>query len=680
MERLTEHALEFDKVKSYLAQLTYSALGRAQVDVLSAVTEKSVIERQLSEVNELKDIRALHRPLPIEGFHDIRESLLRSRVENSILAPTELRQIYDTLRAGRSIKKCMKAIEAPDYGLIRKKVERLIVIEDVEKAIFRSVDEEGEILDSASPTLKQIRKELRLAKEKIQTWLQNFLQRPTYQSVIQDQVITLRQNRYVIPIKASSRGKVKGIVHDQSSSGVTVFIEPLETVELNNRIASLAAEEQQEIQRVLLELTALIREHRVEIEETVVGLGELDFINAKTKLSERWGCQQPNMTGRRVLNLMQARHPLLLRQHEQDREHVIPIDIRLDEQTSTLLITGPNTGGKTVSLKTVGLLTLMVQAGLHIPVVKDSEVCVFDTIFADIGDLQSIEQNLSTFSSHIQHIVRVLDQVNDRSLVLLDELGAGTDPAEGASLGIAILEFLDGVNAKCIATTHHDALKSYAYTHPRTINACVEFDVNTLSPTYHLLFGVPGKSNAFVIAERLGVPEHIIRRAQSLMGEDVLRVDQLIRKLTSDSEEIDRKKVEIEARHKGVLRLEKETDKLLAAAENERQAILDRALEEAKTIVEQAVQQSQEVLRTLPAQSREKGKEQVKTLHREAADIRKKLKKTQTTQVPESSQPQEQKITAGAKVRISGFEQIGSVLQLSKDGQQAGNSGWHDAA
>jgi len=674
MEHYTEQALEFDKVTAYLAQLTISPLGRAQASTLTAMTDTAVIERQLAEVSELKDIRALHGPLPLDGFHDIRESLLRARIENSILAPLELRQIYETLRVARAVKKCMAGIDSPDYGLIRGKVERLIIVADVERAIGRSIDEEKEILDSASPKLKQLRRELRQAREKIQSWLQNFLQRATYQSVIQDQVITLRQNRYVIPIKASSRGKVKGIIHDQSASGVTVFIEPLETVELNNRVASLASGEKQEIRRILQELTTLVREHRFEIEETVIGLGELDFINGKTKLSEQWGCQPPKITDRRMLNLLQARHPLLLLQHDQDRASVIPIDLRLDEQTNTLLITGPNTGGKTVSLKTVGLLTLMVQAGLHIPAAKDSETCVFETIFADIGDQQSIEQSLSTFSSHIQHIVNVLGNVTERSLVLLDELGAGTDPAEGAALGIAILKHLDTVRAKCIATTHHDALKSYAYTHPRTINACVEFDVNTLSPTYRLLFGVPGKSNAFIIAERLGVPEHIIQRARALMGQDVLRVDELIRKLTSDSEEIERKKSETEARHRGVLRLEKETDKLLAAAEKEREDILERALKEAKKIVDQAIKQSQDVLRTLPASTREEGKTQLKTLHKETSELQRKLHRRKppgTEDEPGSEVTAGGVIKPGTKVRLAGFEQTGTVLTLSKDGRQA---------
>ncbi len=370
--------------------------------------------------------------------------------------------------------------------------------------------------------------------------------------------------------------------------------------------------------------------------------------------------------------LRQARHPLLLMQNEDDSSTVIPIELPLGEEYSTLLITGPNTGGKTVSLKTVGLLALMTQAGLHIPAAKDSELCVFDKIFADIGDRQSIEQSLSTFSSHVKHIVRILEQVTERSLVLLDELGAGTDPAEGASLGISILEYLDAKDAKCLATTHHDALKSYAYTQPRTLNACVEFDVNSLSPTYHLLVGVPGKSNAFIIAERLGVPAHIIQRAQSLMGEDLLQVDHLIRKLTQDSEELERTKSEADAKYRGVLRLEKETDKLMNAAERERREILDKALEQAKKVVDDAIRQSQEILRTLPAAGREQGREWVKTLHREATDIRKKLKKTRTKASPESTPPQkQQQIAIGAKVRVTGFEQIGSVLQLSKDEKQA---------
>ncbi|MCP4396875.1 MAG: endonuclease MutS2 [bacterium] len=671
MEFLTEQALEFDKVKAYLAQFALSIIGKEQVEALTPVADREQIETWLSEVSELKEIRALHGHLPLEGLGDIRGALTRSRVDGAILDPLKLRQVYEVLRSGRTVKKFILELEEADYPRLLKKVAPIGFIDPLERAISRSVDEEGEILDGASQKLKHIRKELRMVKEKIQGWLQKFLQRQEYQSVIQDQVITLRHNRYVIPVKAASKGKVKGIVHDQSSSGVTVFIEPLETVELNNRIASLDAEEKEEIRRVLLELSAQVGEHRFEIEETTIVLGELDFINAKSRLSERWDCRQPALNDRKRLMLRQTRHPLLLMQNENDLSAVIPLDLPLGEEYSTLLITGPNTGGKTVSLKTVGLLALMTQSGLHIPAAKDSELCVFDKIFADIGDRQSIEQSLSTFSSHVKHIVRILGQVTERSLVLLDELGAGTDPAEGASLGISILEYLDAKDAKCLATTHHDALKSYAYTQPRTLNACVEFDVNSLSPTYHLLVGVPGKSNAFIIAERLGVPAHIIQRAQSLMGEDLLQVDHLIRKLTQDSEELERTKSEADAKYRGVLRLEKETDTLMDGAERERQEILEKALEEAKTIVDDAIRQSQEVLRSLPVTSRERGRENVKTLQRKATGIRKKLKNTRAAVSPEPAPSHMQKITIGAKVRVTGFEQIGSVLQLSKDGKQA---------
>jgi DNA mismatch repair protein MutS2 len=670
MDSLTQQTLEFDKVKSYLAQLTCSALGTTYIDSLTSITDPSKIDIWLSEVSELKEIRALYGHLPVEGIHDIQKSLSHARIEGAILPPIELRHIYETLRAGRATKKFIADIEPPIYPNIQEKVEGISFLDAVESAIRQAIDEEGEILDGASQKLKRIRKELRQVREKIQTWLQNFLQRQDYQSIIQDQVITRRRDRYVIPIKASSRGKIKGIVHDQSASGVTVFIEPLETVELNNRIALLEAEEKEEIRKILLELTDLIREHLPPIQESVSILGELDFINAKARLSEKWKCSQPKLSQDRCISLLRARHPLLLVQHEYGPEHVVPIDVHVDESYTTVLITGPNTGGKTVSLKTIGLLALMVQAGMHIPVDPDSEISVFENIYADIGDQQSIEQNLSTFSSHISHIVDILKNANNRSLILLDELGAGTDPAEGASLGIAILEYLDQLEATCIATTHHDALKSYAYTHPRTMNACVEFDVNTLSPTYRLLFGLPGKSNAYIIAERLGLPRHIIQRAKELMGEDLHKVHYLIQKLTTDSEEIEKKKAEIDARMRGVSRLEKETDRLLALAEQERQDMLNKALEEAKLIVDQALHRSQEVLAKLPALTREEGKKLLKILHKEATTVKQRIAQTKKVdETPPLFSPSE--LIKGQQVQLAGIGQTGTLLDISKDGKQA---------
>ncbi len=670
MEQLTERALEFEKVKAYLEQFACSSLGAAHIAEMSPSADYTAVETWQAETSEVKELRALHGALPIRGFSDLREMLAQARVEGTILEPLDVWQIYKTLKTGRAMTKYLADIEPPAYPLLRAKVEKICLVAPLEQAIFRSVDEEGEILDGASPKLKQIRKDARHAKEKIQAWLQQYLQRHDAQGHIQDQVITLRHNRYVVPVKASSRGNVKGIVHDQSSSGVTVFIEPVETVEMNNQIAELDAEERQEIQRILLELSDSVRQNRLEIEETMMILGELDFINAKAELSERWNCQPPQVVRESRFSLRQARHPLLLMQYEQDAQKVVPIDVQLDGERRALLITGPNTGGKTVSLKTVGLLFLMAQAGLHLPVAKDSVVCVFDHIFADIGDLQSIEQNLSTFSSHVSHIVSILAQVTDRSVVLLDELGAGTDPSEGASLGVAILEYLDKANTMCLATTHHDALKSYAYTHPRTLNACVEFDVNTLSPTYHLLVGIPGKSNAFVIAERLGLPGHLIERAKDLMGEDLMRVDHLIRKLTLENEELERKQAEVEAKYRAVLRLEKETDRLAASAEKKRQEILGKALEDAKQVVDRAIRQSQDVLQALPKATREQGREQVKTLHQTAAQVHQELQKHKKPARPEPELPRGE-LVVGGRVKLVGLEQTGTVLHLSKDGKSA---------
>ncbi len=670
MDQRTQRTLEFDKVKAYLTEFVYSALGKIYIDTLIPGTDIRTIESWLYEVSEIKEIRALHGTLPFAGLTDIRAPLSQARIEASILSALEIRQIYGTLRAGRAIKKFIAAIDPPIYTRILEKVEHIVVLDAVETAIRRAIDEEGEILDGASPKLKRIRKELQQTREKIQAWLQNFLQRSSHQSVIQDQVITLRQNRYVIPVKAASKGQVKGIVHDQSSSGVTVFIEPLPTVAMNNQIASLEAEEKQEIQRILMELTDLIREHHAAVKQTLMSLGELDFINAKARLSAQWNCTQPRLCQDRGLTLLHARHPLLLIQHTNTPGQVIPIDVRMEQDYTTVLITGPNTGGKTVSLKTIGLLICMVQAGLHIPVDPDSEIRIFTHVYADIGDQQSIEQSLSTFSSHISYIVEILKEADEQSLVLLDELGAGTDPAEGALLGVAILEYLDRLQATCIATTHHDALKSYAYTHPRTLNACVEFDVNTLSPTYHLLFGLPGKSNAFIIAERLGVSHQIIHRARELMGEELLQVDHLIQKLTTDSEAVEKKKAEIDVKYRGVLRLEKETDKLLALAEQERQEIVNKALEEARQIVDQAVKQSQAVLQKLPSANREDAKQQVKKLHKEATSVRQKIKKAQKP-VHAEVVKYSGKIIPGGKVKLKGLHQTGTVLQLSKNGRQA---------
>lgn len=670
MEQRSQLALEFDKIKAYLSQLTLSPLGTRHVEMLEVGTDLPQVEIRLSEVTELKEIRALHGHLPLHGLADIRPALAQARVQGEILAPLDLRHIYTALRTGRATQQFIMAIEPPGYPHIRSKVEQIVTVEPVETAVRRAIDEEGEILDGASPKLKQIRRDLQHTRAKIQTWLQNFLQRQDNQSILQDQVITSRHDRYVIPVKASSRGKVKGIVHDSSASGVTVYVEPLETVELNNQIATLEAEEKQEIRRILLELTDLVRAHLPAIHGTLDVLGELDFINAKARLSEQWQGHQPQLSQERCIRLLQARHPLLLIQHGNDLQQVVPINVRLTPEETTLLITGPNTGGKTVSLKTIGLLAFMVQAGLHIPAAVDSEIGVFEHIFADIGDQQSIEQNLSTFSSHISHIVEILANVTPRSLILLDELGAGTDPAEGASLGIAILEYLDQVGAICIATTHHDALKAYAYTHPRTINACVEFDVNTLSPTYRLIFGLPGKSNAYIIAERLGMPAALLQRAKALMSDDLHKVDHLIQKLTTESQQIEKQKFEVETRLRGVTRLEHETDRLLAMAEEERQDILHKALDEAKQIVAQALSRSQEVLAKLPAATREEGKTLIKTLHQEATIVQQKVQQIKKTAEPvPAALPGE--IMPGQQVRISGFGQTGTVLTLSKDGQQA---------
>lgn len=669
MDQRTQRIVEFDKVKARLSQLTLSAVGAHAVEDIVPTADIEQIERALSEVSELKEIRMLHGRPPLGGIHDIRPVLAQARVQGEVLPPMALRHIYSTLRAGRAAQTFIAAIDPPAYALIREKSDQIELVDAVEQAIRQAIDDDGEILDSASQKLQHIRKNLRQTRGKIQAWLQKFLQQQGNQTVIQDSVITSRNDRYVVPIKASSKGKVKGIVHDQSSSGVTVFVEPLETVELNNQVATLEAEEKQEIRRILLELTDSVREYLPEIQHTLRILSELDVINAKARLSEQWRGSQPKLCRERRLHLLQARHPLLLVQHERDPEQVVPLTLKLTEEQTTLLITGPNTGGKTVSLKTVGLLALMAQAGVHIPAAPDSELCVFTQIYADIGDQQSIEQSLSTFSSHIKQIVDILEGADERSLVLLDEIGAGTDPAEGASLGIAILEHLDRVGATTLATTHHDALKSYAYTHPRTLNASVEFDVNTLSPTYRLMVGLPGKSNAYIIAERLGLPQEIIQRAHDLMGQELHQVADLIQKLTTETQDMERQKSDVEARLRGVNRLERETDRLLEMAEQERRQIVEKALQEAQEIVDNALRQSQSVLDALPTTTRDEGKALRKKLHQESRSVRQRAKRLRAQpEPPITMQPRD--IRVGQRVQIKDMGHTGTVGSLNKDGTQ----------
>src|SRR5579859_1775393 len=505
--------LEFDAVRELLARHTSFSAGRAlALELLPTPQIEEARRRQTATAEALK-LPGLRPGLHLGGVHDVRPLAERARV-GGVLGPEELLDVASTVRGARAWRRGLAPLRDETPTLLELADVYLGdhpgLVEDIQDAI----GEGGEVLDSASPALGRIRTELRTAHDRLVTRLRDIMAVPPFRDVVQDPVVTQRAGRYVIPIRAESRGQVPGIVHDQSASGATLFVEPLAVVEMGNRWRSLILEEQREVERILRALSQEVGEQADALTRSVEGLAQIDLARARAALAEQHRGSAPELVslprpaGQPVLRLLNARHPLL-------PGEVVPISLDVGGDFDLLLITGPNTGGKTVALKTAGLLSLMAQAGLFIPADEGSLVAVFERVQADIGDEQSLQQSLSTFSSHISRIVRMLRDADSCSLILLDELGAGTDPQEGAAIARALLDFLRERGAYVVATTHYPELKSYAEATPRVQNASVEFDVQTLSPTYRLMIGTPGRSNALAIAERLGMPAEVLARART---------------------------------------------------------------------------------------------------------------------------------------------------------------------
>lgn len=526
--------LEFDKVLERLAEHCTSSLGRDLAVSLRPTDDLRTIREWQQETSEAVNLLEACGAVPMGGLHDIRPLVDRARLGGSLL-PEQLLAIGDTLRATRRLRSFLlehqeQAI-APFYtakpqeqreSLLADRALGMSVFQPLEREIERCISPEGEVLDAASPELMRLRQQIRTIQGRVREKLESVLRSAAAQKIVQESLITLRNGRYVIPVKQEHRSAFAGIVHDQSGSGATLFIEPMVVVELNNQLREVESAERTEIERILQELSAAVAAEGTPMRHTVAIAGEMDFIFARARLSLEQHAVEPELNTDGWLSIRAGKHPLLTGK-------VVPVDVWLGRDFRALVVTGPNTGGKTVTLKTVGLFTLMAQAGLHVPAKPGTELAVFDAVFADIGDEQSIEQNLSTFSSHLTNIVRILDAATPKSLVLLDELGAGTDPAEGAALAMSVLEYLHDLGCRTVATTHYSELKSFAYTEPGVENASVEFDVETLQPTYRLSIGVAGASNAFAIARRLGLSEAIIARATARLTQEEIKVEELIR-------------------------------------------------------------------------------------------------------------------------------------------------------
>jgi DNA mismatch repair protein MutS2 len=524
--------LEFSAVREQLARHASFSAGRELALGLLPTSDLGDARRRLAATAEALLLPGLRPGLHLGGVHDVRPVAERARV-GGVLAPEELLDVASTVRSARAWRRGLAALRDETPTLLELADVYLSDHSGLAEDIQDAIGEGGDVLDSASPALGRLRTELRGAHDRLVSRLREIMSAPPYRDVVQDPVVTQRAGRYVIPIRAESRGQVPGIVHDQSASGATLFIEPLAVVEMANRWRTLILEEEREVERILRALSQEVGEQADALLSSVEGLAQIDLARARAALAEQHRATAPELVslprpaGQPVLRLLNARHPLL-------RGEVVPITFELGGNFDLLLITGPNTGGKTVALKTAGLLSLMAQAGLFVPADEGSLVAVFERVQADIGDEQSLAQSLSTFSSHISRIVRMLRDADSCSLILLDELGAGTDPQEGAAIARALLDFLRERGAYVVATTHYPELKSYAEATSRVQNASVEFDVQTLSPTYRLMIGTPGRSNALAIAERLGMPAEVLNRARTYVTPQAQETEVLLQEIARE--------------------------------------------------------------------------------------------------------------------------------------------------
>lgn len=577
MEKRVLKTLEYDKILAMLKERASCCVSRELVDTMEPSGDFDTVERELKLTAEAETLFYKTGRSPVDDFPDMRHCLERMHAA-LFLSTGELLGIASCLKAAR-IAKDILAKEVGEESYLYNLAGLLITHRSAEEEINRCIINEDEIFDGASPALARIRRAMRLANEKVREKLNSMIRSTAYQKYLQEPIITIRNGRFVIPVKQEYRQQVPGLIHDQSGSGATLFIEPSAVVELGNEYKKLLAEEADEIERILTELTAMLAPYANEIREDLNIMGQIDLVFAKAKLSRELNAVMPRLNRSNYVRIVRGRHPLI------PADKVVPIDIWIGKDYRSLIITGPNTGGKTVTLKIVGLFALMVQSGIFVPANEGSEFPVFEHIYADIGDEQSIEQSLSTFSSHMKNIVGILDKADENSLVLLDELGAGTDPIEGAALAMSILEELNDRHCICVSTTHYSEIKAFAMTHEGMENASMEFDIDRLCPTYRLYIGIPGKSNAFEISSRLGLPSSIIDKAKSfLKGEDV-RFEDIISSAQSQHRiaEEERKMAE-EARA--------ELEKLRADAERERKKLDEdrnrlqaKAKEDAKRIV-----------------------------------------------------------------------------------------------
>lgn len=654
--------LEYDKIIEMLLDLTQGELARDLVENLEPSNDIDEVRRMQEETSEAYRVLVRYGDIDYSDASHIKHLVSKASL-GSMLFIEDLYDIMQNIFLVSSIKRYLKtSIEDENLNLnhLRKLYDSLASLDDLKKKLSMTIVSRDEVADSASSTLRSIRRSKKLKNQAIEDKLNSYITSDKTKKYLQDAIVTMREGRYVIPVKNEYRSSVEGMIHDISQKGSTVFIEPMAVVKLNNELRELENEEKKEIERILYELSSEVSEYKVYLETNEEALKSISFIFARARLAREMRATEPILNDKGYVNLKNARHPLI------PKDKVVPTTLELGDEYTSLIITGPNTGGKTVSLKTVGLITLMAKSGLNIPCDNNSSVAVFDRVFADIGDEQSIEQSLSTFSSHMKNIVHIVENAEYNDLVLFDELGAGTDPTEGAALAISILKLFRERRIRTMATTHYSQIKFYALTSEGVKNASMEFNVDTLSPTYRLIIGIPGKSNAFEISKRLGLDQSIIDSAKELLNENDTRFEDVLKAIEEDRTEIENKRIKINEESEEIEKLKEKLENKNKKLEERQEAIINKAKEEAREIVKKAKSESAFIIDELKDISSLSKKEDRRRLQ-EAKDYlrdledenRLKIKdnKKRTKEIPKD-------IKLGESVRIISIDKFGEVETL----------------
>ena len=664
MNSKIEKVLEFSKIRTQLAEYATSEKGKQMINELPIEVEAKAIQNKIEETTDGVELLRLKQGIPIPRLKDISFALKRLELEAG-LNGRELSDILRVLATTHEVERFFEKVEEEEIALKRvpRLVEKLESIPEVTHELEASIREDGYVLDSASPTLHGVRVGIQKTEQEIRRQMDQYLTGKNAQ-YLSDTIITIRNDRYVLPVKAEYKSVFGGTVHDQSATGQTLFMEPQAVVNLNNKLREYQIQEKREVERILWELSQKLMPYTNSLHQNHYVLARLDVVNAKALYAHELKATEPIIDANNYVALWQAWHPLL------DREKAVANDIILGEEYQAIVITGPNTGGKTILLKTVGVIQLMAQMGLYIPAGENSRMGVFTEIFADIGDEQSIEQNLSTFSSHMSNIVSILKQINDKSLLLIDEIGSGTDPQEGSSLAIAILDYIASKQSYVIASTHYPELKAYGYDRPKTINASMEFDGDTLQPTYQLLLGVPGRSNAFDISKRLGVPSVIIDQARGLLSEE----DQDLNAMISDLEQkrrraqrdADKMRHQLELSTQLLADLQRETEQFQA----NKARLLEEAKERANTLIEQSQDDADKILseiRELQLRSKQSTVKEHEMIEKKTAlkDLKHEqaLKKNKVLRKEKAKKA----LQVGQSVEVLSFGQRGTLVEKVND-------------